>query len=264
MARKADERVPTNLRVMLILEAMGHESEALPASEIGRLVGIPKQTAHRLCSTLVDEGFLTRDDTRGHFRPGRRAREMASGILHASVNHMARHQVLEYVANEVGETVNFVVPEDQGMSYKDRVETNWAFRIQLPIGSHVPFHCTASGKAFLASLPLGERRRLVHVMHLSPSTPNTISRPEVLLDELKEVARRGFAIDNEEFLEGMVAVAVPVRDRVGRYFASLAFHGPVQRLTVEGMIDKVPILQEAAERLTGVFFDDRPPTSRED
>ena len=257
MAEKGDERVPTNLRVMLILEAMGRESEALPASDIGRLVGIPKQTAHRLCSMLVEEGFLARDDTRGHFRPGRRAREMASGILHASVSHMARHMVLQSVADQVGETVNFVVPEDQGMSYKDRVETNWAFRIQLPIGSHVPFHCTASGKTFLASLPVAERRRLVHVMHLAQSTANTISRPDVLLDELKEVARRGYAIDNEEFLEGMVAIAVPVRDRTGRYFASLAFHGPVQRLELDGMIAQVPVLQSAAKQLTGVFFDDR-------
>ena len=92
-------------------------------------------------------------------------------------------------------------------------------------------------------------------MHLAPSTANTISRPEVLLDELKEVARLGYAVDNEEFLEGMVAVAVPVRDRAGRYFASLAFHGPVQRLTLDGMINQVPILQNAAKRLTGVFFD---------
>ena len=255
MAEKVEDRVPTNLRVMLILEAMGRESEALSASDIGRLVGIPKQTAHRLCTTLVEEGFLNRDDARGHFRPGRRARDMASGILHASVNHMARHQTLQYVAEKVGETVNFVVPEDQGMSYKDRVETNWAFRIQLPIGTHVPFHCTASGKTFLASLPNAERRRLVHVMNLSPLTPNTITRPEVLLDELKEISRRGYALDDEEFLEGMIAIAVPVRDKSGRFFASLAFHGPVQRLSLESMVAEVPLLTEASEQLTNVLFD---------
>lgn len=255
MTKKAEERVPTNLRAMLILEALGQASDPLSASDIGRIVGIPKQTAHRLCATLVDEGYLNRVDGRGHYRPGRRARSMASGILHASAHHHARHQVLQFVAEKVGETVNFVVPEDQGMSYKDRVETNWAFRIQLPIGSHVPFHCTASGKAFLASLPKAERRRLVNVMQLTPLTQNTITEPAALLSELQEIGRKGYALDNEEFLDGMVAVAVPVRDTQGRYFASLAAHGPMQRLSVEKLVDHVPLLTEAAQSLTSVIFE---------
>ena len=255
MTKKIDDRVPTNMRAMLILEAMGQQNEPLSASDVGRIVGIPKQTAHRLCSTLVDEGFLTRDDPRGNFRPGRRAREMASGIMHVSVNHMIRHQTLQTVAANVAETVNFVVPEDQGMSYKDRVETNWPFRIQLPVGSHVPFYCTASGKTFLASLPAAERRRLVHVMQLKPLTENTITRPDVLLDELKEIARQGYAIDDQEFFDGMVAVAVPVRDKSGRYYASIATHGPVQRISHDDLMSYVPILTEAAEQLTAVSFD---------
>jgi len=110
---KAEDRIPTNLRAMLILEALGNDDGPLSASDIGRLVGIPKQTAHRLCNTLVDEGYLHRDIAHGLLRPGRRARGMASSILHASVSHIARHQVLEGVAKQIGETVNFVVPEAQ-------------------------------------------------------------------------------------------------------------------------------------------------------
>ena len=74
------------------------------------------------------------------------------GLLYNSRDHMARRQILLNIANKVKETVNFVVPEASGMNYIDRVETDWAFRIQLPIGTNVPFHCTASGKCFLASL----------------------------------------------------------------------------------------------------------------
>ena len=255
MNAETEERVPTNLRALLILEAMGQSRDSLTASDVGRIVGIPKQTAHRLCMTLVEEGYLNRVDKRGAFHPGRRARSLATGLLHASVQHHSRHQVLQWVADQVGETVNFVVPEDQGMSYKDRVETNWAFRIQLPIGSHVPFHCTASGKTFLASLPKAERRRLVNVMQLSPLTENTITTPTDLLSELQTVGRQGYALDNEEFLEGMVAVAVPVLDPQGRYFASLAAHGPNQRLSVEQLVDHVPMMSEAAGRLTSVIFE---------
>ena len=248
------ERIPTNLRVLMILEALGLQSEPQLPSVLGRSIGLPKQTTHRLCNTMLQEGFLTKDENTGRLRPGRRAREMASGILHASTSHIARRQVLENLAAEVGETVNFVVPEEKGMSYKDRVETNWAFRIQLPVGSHVPFHCTASGKTFLASLPKPERRRLVSVMRLEKMTKNTVTDPDTLLDELHEISRRGYALDDEEFMEGMVAIAVPIRDRNGRYFASLAFHGPVQRITIDLAVSRFDVIQSAAKRLEDVLF----------
>ena len=255
MPKNGGTRIPTNLRAILVLEAMGRQSGPVPAAEIGRLVGLPKQTAHRLCNTLVEEGYLARDTKRGPLRPGRRAREMASGILHISAGHVARHQILKSVADQVGETVNFVMPEDPGMSYKDRVETNWPFRIQLPVGSHVPFHCTASGKTFLATLPVAERRRILGGIKLDPLTRNTITKIDDLMDELATVARQGYALDNEEFLDAMVAVAVPVRDRSGRYFASLATHGPVQRLSLEKLVSLAPLLHDASERLTTVIFD---------
>jgi len=159
MPKNGSSRIPTNLRAILLLEVIGRQGGPLSAAEIGRLAGLPKQTAHRLCNTLVEEGYLARDTKRGPLRPGRRAREMASGILHISSGHVARHQILKSVADQVGETVNFVMPEDLGMSYKDRVETNWPFRIQLPVGSHVPFHCTAyspSRKPLLCSNQLAE------------------------------------------------------------------------------------------------------------
>ena len=255
MPKNGSTRIPTNLRAILLLEVIGRQGGPLSAAEIGRLAGLPKQTAHRLCNTLVEEGYLARDTKRGPLRPGRRAREMASGILHISSGHVARHQILKSVADQVGETVNFVMPEDPGMSYKDRVETNWPFRIQLPVGSHVPFHCTASGKAFLATLPVAERRRVLSGIRLDPVTRNTITNVDDLMDELATVARQGYALDNEEFLDAMVAVAVPVRDRSGRYFASLATHGPVQRLSLEKLVALAPLLHDASERLTAVIFD---------
>ena len=243
------ERIPTNLRTLLILEFLGKQPEPQSPTSVGRAIGLPKQTTHRLCNTLLQEGFLAKDERSGHLRPGRRARELASGILHSSASHVTRRQILVDLAERVGETVNFVVPEDQGMSYKDRVETDWAFRIQLPIGTHVPFHCTASGKTFLASLPKTERRRLVNVMHLRKMTDNTIVDPEQLLTELQQVSRQGFAIDNEEFMDGMVAIAVPVLDQAGRYFASVAFHGPVQRISVAAATHRFDEVREAAEKL---------------
>jgi DNA-binding IclR family transcriptional regulator len=250
-----DERVPTNLRNLVILEKIGENSGPVSPAELARQVGLSKQTVHRLCNTLLDEGFLVRAEGNKGLRPGRRARMLASGILNSSSSHIARHQVLMELAEKVGETVNFVVPEDRGMTYIDRVETDWAFRIQLPVGTHVPFHCTASGKTYLASIPKAERRRLVHVMNLEPMTENTVCDPDALLAELALIAKQGYALDREEFIEGMVAISVPVVDNSGRYTASVAFHGPVQRISIEGAVATKTLMQDAAEKLTRTIFE---------
>ena len=249
-----EERIPTNLRTLLILEAIGRMQGPVTPAELGREIGLSKPTVHRLCATLLAEGFLARDDRKKGLRPGRRMRLLASGVTSASSAHIARHQVLMTLAGQVGETVNFVVPEDRGMTYQDRVETDWPFRIQLPVGTHVPFHCTASGKTYLASLPKSERHRMVNVMQLDRKTISTMTDPEKLLGELAEIARQGYALDREEFIEGMTAIAVPVLDTSGRYVAAIAFHGPVQRIPVPKLLEMKDKVIEASSSLTQVLF----------
>ena len=257
MMRETEEggvRVPTNLRMLKIIEAITSAGQPLTPTEINRSVGLPKQSIHRLCNTLLVEGYLARDVDPKRLIPSRKLREWASGVFAMSHHQIARHQILMQVSSDVGETVNLVLPDENGMTYVDRVETNWSFRIQLPIGSHVPFHCTASGKTFLASLPLAARRSLARSLDLTKLTPNTIDNMPALLQELEMIGNQGFAVDNEEFMEGMVAIAVPIHDEHRRYFASLAFHGPNQRLSVSTALSKKDVLLTAAEKLRQVLF----------
>ena len=249
-----ERRIPTNLRTLLILEVLGNSDQALSPTQINARIGLPKQTVHRLCSTMLAQGFLVKEGSGNRLRPARRLRNFASGILQASRYHILRHQILEDVVGIVGEAVNFVMPEDDGMYYVDRVEADWPFRVQLPIGTYVPFHCTASGKSFLASLPKKSREHFVHSISLKKHTGNTFTNPVKLLDELKKVIRRGYAIDDEEFFEGMVAIAVPVPDLNGKFSAALAFHGPTTRLSVEKAIEKKAVLLEAAKKLSEITF----------
>ncbi len=252
--QQQSSRIPTNLRTLRILEVLGRSDKVMTPTEINDGIGLPKQTIHRLCTTLIEEGYLVRDTSGKGLRPSRRLRDMAAGILNTSHSHIARHQILQQVADRVSETVNFVVPADQGMTYLDRVETDWPFRVQLPIGTCVPFHCTASGKAFLASLNKSAREKMVQSLALEQRTPNTIVTPDHMLRELDKVAQQGCALDNEEFIEGMVAIAVPVLDESGRYAASLAFHGPTPRLTIDRALAQKEMLQEAAEKLNTCLF----------
>ena len=249
-----ESRIPTNLRTLLILETLSSANEALSATQLNQTIGLPKQTIHRLVSTLESEGFLIRDPGGKKLRPSRRLRNMATGLLNASQSHIIRHQILERVAEETSETVNFVVSGVTGMNYLDRVETNWAVRIQLPIGSSVPFHCTASGKVFLSSLRKKECQTLVHSMRLEQYTHQTRITPEELMADIKQCQKLGYAIDGEEFMVGMTAIAVPVLDAQRNFVAALATHGPSQRMSIAQAKERLPSLQKGAKLLQNALF----------
>ncbi len=250
----AEDRIPTNLRTLLILEILGKADTALTATQINEKLKLPKQTVHRLCTTLEAEGFLVRQGNSKRYTPSRRSRAIGAGLLHVSSSHIARHQILMDVAQQVHETVNFVVPEETGMSYLDRVETDWAFRIQLPVGSNVPFHCTASGKTYMASLAPKARSKFVQSLSLAQLTDKTHTEAKTLLEELRQISKQGYALDEEEFMEGMVAIAVPVKDNEGRFVAALAFHGPSQRVNTTEAVEKIDLLIQGSRRLTEALY----------
>jgi len=256
-SKKAEDtdRVPTNLRLLMIAEIVADAGKPMTPSEINRNLGLPKPSIHRLCQTLLAEGYLARDTDPRRLRPARRLRRMAAGLLSTSDTSIARHQALQDVARKVNETVNLVVPEDAGMRYLDRVETEWPFRIQLPVGTNVPFHCTASGKTYLASLPPQRRAQFVEMLELEPHTSNTHTSVSSLLSELDKVARQGHSVDNEEFMDGMVAVAVPIYLQGDRYFGALAYHAPTVRVSRETAEEHLPVLKEGVSKLLNVLFD---------
>ncbi len=245
-------RVPTNLRTLRIMEALAESREPLSPTQINQRIGLPKQSIHRLCQRLVDEGYLIRSDSGKRLQPSPRAVKMAMGLLDANHQNIARRQILLDLSSKTGETVNFVVPIPDGMTYLDRVETDWIFRIELPIGSKVPFYCTASGKCFLASLEPKKFEQMLKTMKLEKRTANTITSPRVLREEIAQVRDLGYSIDNEELFEGMIALSVPVLDDQGRYQASVAFHGPTQRLNIEKLLENLQTMRDGAKKLAAL------------
>ena len=248
-----NERIPTNLRTLLILEVLGQSDQPMTATEINAQIGLPKQTVHRLCATLEENGYLTRPGNGKQYQVARRLRNLGVGLLHNSRDHIARHQILSEVSQTVGETVNYAVPGAAGMNYLDRVETDWPFRVQLPVGTSVPFHCTASGKVFLSSLSPAKMRAMVSALQLDYKTQHTLTDPDALIAELQQIQKQGYALDQEEFITGMVAISVPVLDGQGRYIASLAYHGPLPRMSLADAIARKSYLSDAADRLSATL-----------
>ncbi|MAU45447.1 MAG: IclR family transcriptional regulator [Yangia sp.] len=248
-AGKSDT-IPTNLRLLTVLEEVARAGVPVTPTAVNDVLGLPKPTIHRLFATLEDEGFLQRDMDGRTYSPGPRLRQLAGGIISSRRIRTARQAILRKLSAQVGETCNIAMPERNAMTYLERVETEWPLRIQLPIGTSVPFYCTASGKMYLSSLASNHLERYLDATDLVAHTPNTLTTPEAILRELEEVRSNGYALDREEFMVDMIALAVPIADVNGRLMATLSFHAPTQRFDIDHALEFLAPLRAAADDLS--------------
>ena len=256
MTNNGDEKGSRSIRALEVVEALVNEGRPLGAAKITELTGLPKATVHRLCALLSDTGFIAPAASGDGLTVGPRLRELAMATVAVDLEHAQRHRILTDLSSEVGETCNFNIPMGGEMRYIDCVETKWPLRTQLPIGSRVPLHCTASGKLYLAMLPAARRRQIIQSIELVPHTQGTITDPEALLANLEVIRKEKVGTDNQEFIEGMVAVAVPVTDAKGRLAGTLACHGPSLRMPMERAQTFVPALRRAAAKLSQIGDDE--------
>jgi DNA-binding IclR family transcriptional regulator len=238
------------MRTLLVLEAVLGFDAPVSAQALGKVVDLPKQTLHRILVALTESGFLQREVDSAVYYPGPRLQRMGTELLASAPGRNIRTAILSRLATEVGETCNLCIAATDHMIYLERVETDWPLRVQLPIGSRVPLHCTASGKLYLSSLNNDQLTLLLQALDTSAVTKNTISDFDALSIELSRIRNRGYAEDNEEFIDGMVAISVPVLQAgSGALLACLAVHGPSPRITLDQLRDHVPRLRAAASIL---------------
>ncbi len=248
-----DTQIPTNLRLLLILEEVARRGVAVKPSDLIDALGLAKPTIHRLLQTAEAEGFLQRDLDGRSYGPGPRLRQLSLNTVSSEHLRTARLAIIRGVADEIGETCNLAIPDREGMIYLDRVETKWPLRIQLPIGTQVPFHCTASGKMYLSTLRPSTLDGFLSAGNLSPNTDRTITKPQALRAEITRVAQNGFSTDDEEFMPGMTAIAVPVIDKNNRLAATLSVHAPTQRHDLNSLKQFLALLQDGARKLSGLL-----------
>ncbi|MGC1497793.1 MAG: IclR family transcriptional regulator [Sulfitobacter sp.] len=250
----SDKSIPTNLRLLMLLEEIAAVGVPVTPTAANEALGLPKPTVHRLFQRLEQEGFLQRDIDGRSYSAGQRLRKMSVNVLSSSRVRTVRLAVLNALTDDVGETCNIATPDRDGMVYLDRVETKWPLRIQLPIGTTVPFHCTASGKMYLSSLAPRLLAKYLSAAILDQHTAKSMTDPAVLQAEIELTRERGYSTDDEEFMDGMVAIAVPIRDDLNRLMSTLSVHAPTQRVSVEDLKQNLERFKSAAADLSELIL----------
>jgi DNA-binding IclR family transcriptional regulator len=247
----AGSLVPAVTRAGAILDMLA-ENGGVPAgpSELARRLGLPKSSIANICNALADIGFLRRVGT--GFALGRKVAELGGAYL-ASVDAVQEfHEASRLLPAGSEETVQLAVLDGVEMTYLARHDGQQPVRLTSQIGRRLPATVTATGKAALASLdPRELERRLAGLGDLPVLTARSHRTLDALRADLDEVRRRGYAIDDEETIEGVVCFGVMIPGRrpgEGPYAASITLLKA--RATDERVPALVADLHLLADRLT--------------
>jgi len=243
------------LRGLLILEKVSTSSRALTVADLLEEVDIPKPTVHRITAQLEEAGYLQYEPNNKRLTIGPKLKDIGFDVLTNRVSGAPRHAILKALSEEIEETCNCAMLDGDHTIYFDRVESDGLYRIDLKIGSHLPLHCTASGKLFLAHMPANQRKKLISAAPLKQYTERSITDPVQLEAELKLIKRDGIGIDDEEFVPGMVALAVPVFNAKNEICFTVAMHAPAIRKSLALLRQYLPSLKRAAASMSALYDD---------
>lgn len=230
-APSASNLSQTVLKALDILECVANADRPLSASEVGGLCKISRPTAYRLLLTLATRGY-TAQANGPYFRLGTQALSLSKKVLDSIDLPELAKPYMRQLSDATNETVHLSILEDTEILYIAKVESSQSIRMTSTIGTRSNLHSTAMGKAVLAFLPAGEQVGLLEQLKLTACTSATVTDQAALVEELSNVRRQGFAIDNEENEDGVRCVGAPIFDHTGRVFAAISVSGPAYRLSV--------------------------------
>lgn len=235
-------------RALDIIEAVVQADHALSPADLSHLLDIPKPSVHRLLQQMQGEGYL-QANMRGGIVPSDRLHKIAVGVIYAGRYKTQRQAILHKLCEAIDETCGIALPDGIDMVYYDRVQSDWPLQMHLPVGAHVPMWCTASGKLYLSSFTKTRRAQIIENLTLKRMARNTITDAVELEQELKRIRHQDIGIDNEEFVDGMVACSVPVTNSEGRLVACLFTHAPTIRKSLAQLLEYEPAMRTAAQQL---------------
>lgn len=237
-------------RALEVIEHIAASPDPVSLSDVAREVGLPKSSAHALIRTLDDEGYLQRDG-RGEYSLGPRMLSLLGSLPRRHDLPRAARPIMQELVDEVGETAILGVRQGAEVIYVEQVEAPHVIRYVAPLGEPRPLHATSIGKVYLATMSDDQVKELLRKAPPKALTEHSLVSQSAIKAELGTVRERGFAVNREESIAGVVAVAVPIRERGepdGTVIAGLSVAGPAERMS-ERQDEVAKSLGDAARRI---------------
>lgn len=238
------DSVQSLARGLQILDFAIERGGSISITEIAAALEVNKSSASRLVKTLVQGGYLQQQPGTRRFVVGQKLIRLGWQMTDTLALREKAHPLLENLVRITGECSHVAVYTEGRALVIDDVETDNTLRVAGQTGRRLPMHCTALGKGFLAfgdfSMPQTMERY----------TPETFTDPQSLRDHLVEVRKRGYAMDDEEYDEGIRCIAAPVYDSSSRLIAMVGISGPAVRMTYTCIREFSVSVRAAADQLS--------------
>ncbi len=238
-------------RGLSVLEAFSSKSSSLSMTEIAQQAGLNKSTAFRVTYTLEELGYLKRDPETKRYRPGLKVLRLGFSALNSLEMGQVAQPFLKALSDQCGETTNMTVRDERDIVYVARNKTQQILSVDLHLGSRLPVYCTSMGKAQLIDLTPEELADLLGAEPYPRRGPNTITTLDELTAELDRVRRQGYAVNDEELVAGLRAVAAPVRGHTNRIVGAINISVPSVRVSVGELEERLaPMVVETSQQVS--------------
>lgn len=229
-----------------ILDAV-RKNDQSSVTELAAELNHSKSTIHSHLQTLESQEIIVRHDD--GYRLSLQALDMANDVRDQFTNYDVIVDEMDELADDTGEIAQFGLEEHGNVSYLYKAMGNRAVETASRTGGKQPMYSTSLGKSILAFLPADRRDEIIDNATLAPKTPKTITDRTSLYEELETIAERGYAIDDEENIEGLRCVAAPVRNG-STVLGAISVTGPASRITDDYLHGE---LAESVQRAANVI-----------
>lgn len=233
-AIREEEKTPGQVRALAralnILRELGKSPSGLSLTELSQRVNLAPSTTHRLLTTLETQRFARLSAADSRWRIGVETFSTGSAFVRSrDIVEIAR-PTLNDLRDQTGETTNLFVSDLTSVVCMVQADAPHQMRAMFAIGGRLPAYGTAAGKVILAHMKEDAAARMIRGNKMTALTERTITDPEKLIDELREIRAKGVAFDNEEHAIGLRGVAAPVFDEFGAVTAAISLAGPSARI----------------------------------
>jgi DNA-binding IclR family transcriptional regulator len=230
MSEKSAAPATSLVKALQVLLALADSAEGRGVTDVARALKLPKSAVHRLLVTFREYGFVQQAAGHGRYRLGPSVARLGLRAAEMLTPRAVARPYLEALAHEVGETIFLGVLVQDHMLVVDKVEHARVLRISPALGTMLPLQQTALGKLLLACCAPAEQERLLNHPVAADACPLNAHQLFSLRQELAVIAKRGFALNLEEWAADICCFAAPIRDGRGEVVAALALALPRSRM----------------------------------
>jgi DNA-binding IclR family transcriptional regulator len=252
MAENVDHKgvhVQSVERTLDILEALSTVREGMGVTRISEEVGLHKSTTHRLLATLLERGYVEKN-AEGVYRLGLKPIEVVSVYINSLELLTEARPYVARITADLGLTAHLGVLEGDRVIYIERMDVYSGIKLYSQIGIRVHAYCSSLGKCLLSNFSKDELNKTLANCDFNKFTPNTISSLDEMHKEIKQVRKRGWAMDNQEFDMNNRCIGAPIYDYRGEIVAAISASGPPTLLTMERVPDIAEYVIDTAKTIS--------------